>query len=158
MSIWKLAYDVHDQASFSSPSLQAVVRSGSVANALQLLQRRLEHHRVKPSVKAISDISFSETQNFTFQQLVSDDWPVSLLSNALDLPARTMLVRLPDADSIKTIFYDQADLEVELQSMLADQHNSCFAVLDGACFPGLSDLLGANKIDHECLFRGDAHN
>ncbi|WP_244519299.1 DUF4123 domain-containing protein [Paracoccus alcaliphilus] len=42
--------------------------------------------------------------------------------------------------------------------MLRDDTRACFALVDGASFPGLAELLDASSLEHDCLFRGTARD
>lgn len=58
-------------------------------------------------------------QDRDLTKLVTTDWPVSLLSGALDLPARRIPAALPDANCLTVTRYRNEELEAELERILA---------------------------------------
>lgn len=149
MLIWKATYTPHDG---QRPSQPAIVLAETVNDALIRLRERLASHTAESSNQ---HIKVMPAPNPSFATLVNEDWPVSLLTGALDLPARALPTTLPDADCLTVTRFDKEELQVELDRML-NHTPSCFALIDGANFSGLSELLDTTSLEYECLFRGGA--
>ena len=156
MPIWKFVPAAHGGREPTLLHSPAIILSDSAAGAFLLLQQRLASHFVRSPEASAAGIFAMPAQDRDLAELVTTDWPVSLLSGALDLPARRIQAALPDADCLTVTRYREEELEAELERMLRDDTRDCFALVDGASFPGLAELLDASSLEHDCLFRGAA--
>lgn len=134
--------------------VSAVIFSRHAEGAATALKERLAGHSIPTTAMNVDELSLATEEEDNLVKLVSADWPVSVLSAALDLPARSHLSPLPDSESLNVARYGEGELESALEQMLEDDTQSCFAIIDGASFPGLPELLSASTLKHECLFRG----
>lgn len=158
MPIWKFIPAAHGEPNPTLLHSPAIILSDSTASALLLLQRRLAGHSVRFLEASADGIFAIPTQDRHLAELVTPDWPVSLLSGSLGLPARSIPATLPNIDGLTVTRYSEGELEVELGRMLNDDTSACFALVDGASFPGLAELLNASSLEHDCLFRGMARD
>lgn len=154
MRIWKFTPATQSRSEPALIHSPALILSDSAAGAFLLLPQRLAGHSARSAEVSAAGISAMPEQDRDLAKLVTTDWPVSLLTGALDLPARRMPKTLPDADCLTVTRYREEELEAELERMLSDDTQACFAVVDGARFPGLAELLDASSLEHACLFRG----
>lgn len=156
MAIWKFTSTVRTGSGSLLLQSPAIVLSDSASDAWLLLRRRLADHLLTSSNEGAgwSCVPLANARELT--GLVTSEWPVSLLTGTIDLPARPLLVSLPDTDAVTVFRYGGKDLETELERMRSSKTRNCFALIDGANFPGFAELLEASSLEHECLFRGTA--
>ena len=156
MAIWTFDPTTRMEAGSLTLRSPAIVLSDTAPDAWLRLQRRLADHRFSAADDGAGWSCVPLAGDRALSDLVAPDWPVSLLTATTDLPPRPLFTALPDSDAIVVLRYDRKELETELEQMLGRETSNCFALIDGAGFPGIAELLDASELDHVCLFRGTA--